>query len=59
MNIDYIQDSVILMYIFKKKLNLNYKIEYISNGKTKASYSLEENPNIHVWNSLCQNIVGF
>jgi len=46
-------------YIFKKKLNLNYKIEYISNGKTKASYSLEENPNIHVWDSLCQNIVGF
>lgn len=51
--------ETLTFYIFKKKLNLNYKIEYISNGKTKASYSLEENPNIHVWDSLCQNIVGF
>ena len=43
-------------YWFKKRFNLNYKIEYISNGKVKAVYSLEDNSNVHVWDSLCQDI---
>lgn len=51
--------ETLTFYIFKKKFDINYKIEYISNGKIKASYSLEEKPNIHVWDSLCQSIAGF
>ena len=45
-------------YFFKKQFSLNYKIEYISNGKVKAAYSLEENPHVRVWDSLYQDITG-
>ena len=46
-------------YYFKRKFNIGYKIEYISNGKVKAAYSLEENPHVRVWDSLCKAITGF
>ena len=46
-------------YVFKKKFNINYKIEYISKGKIKASYNLEDNANVRVWDSLCQELAGF
>ena len=50
--------ETLTFYYFKKKFNINYKIECISNGKVKAVYSLEENANVQVWDSLCRSITG-
>ncbi len=48
--------ETLTFYFFKKKFNINYKLEYISGGKVKAVYDLAQNQNVRIWDSLCHSI---
>ncbi len=50
--------ETLTFYFFKKKFNINYKIECVSKGKVTAVYSLDENTNVQVWDSLCRSLTG-
>ena len=50
--------ETLTLYFFKKKFNINYKIECVSKGKVTAVYSLDENTNVQVWDSLCRSLTG-
>ena len=46
-------------YHLQKKYGIDYKITWYKNGKPKASYSYKDNPNAHVYDELCKEILGF
>ena len=49
----------ITFYYLQKRFGLNYKITWYKNGQPKASYSYKDNPNAHVYDELCKEILGF
>ena len=50
--------ETVTFYYFQKAFGLDYKITCIKKGKTLSTYSLKQNANVHVWDSLCKELTG-
>ena len=50
--------ETVTFYYFQKAFGLDYKITCIKKGKTLSTYSLKQNANVHVWDSLCSELTG-
>lgn len=50
--------ETVTFYYFQKAFGLDYKITCIKKGKALSTYSLKQNANVHVWDSLCKELTG-
>ena len=49
----------VTFYYLQRRFGINYKITWYKNGQPKATYSYKDNPNAHVYDELCKEILGF
>ncbi len=50
--------ETLTFYYFWKAFGLDYRITCVEKGKAKATYSLSQNKNVRVWDSLCEELTG-